>query len=88
MNDNVVSGRVKSQLIVGSPLFAQDKLDFVAKKVETISISQRKLAKEYLKKECDNNGGLLLPDKDISDFLVKMLKQVLINILMTKRFQK
>ena len=32
-----------------SPL-AQAKLDFVAEKVETISISQKKLAKQYYKK--------------------------------------
>ena len=43
-NENTVRGHVKNQLIVGSPLMVLDKLDFVAKKVETISISQRKLA--------------------------------------------
>ena len=31
MNDNAISGRTKNQLIVGSPLLAQDKLEFVAK---------------------------------------------------------
>ena len=47
---------------------ALDKLDFVAKKVETISISQRKLANECYKKECEDNGGLLdLPEKDVSE---------------------
>ena len=35
MNDNAISGRIKNQLIVGSPLLAQDKLDFVAKKIES-----------------------------------------------------
>jgi len=68
MNENAISGRIKNQLIVGSPLLAQDKLDFVAKKVETISISQKKLAKQCYKKECEDNGGLLdLPDKDVSE---------------------
>ena len=68
MNENAISGRIKNQLIVGSPLLAQDKLDFVAKKVETISISQKKFAKQCYKKECEDNGGLLdLPDKDVSE---------------------
>ena len=68
MNENAISGRIKNQLIVGSPLLAQDKLDFVAKKIETISISQKKLAKQCYKNECDENGGLLvLPDKDVSE---------------------
>ena len=34
MNNNTVRGRIKNQLIVGSPLLAQDKLDFVAKKLK------------------------------------------------------
>ena len=64
MNDIAISGRIKNQLIVGSPPLAQDKLDFVAKKIETISIFQNKLAKQYYKNECDENGGLLvLPNK-------------------------
>ena len=40
MNGNAISDRMKNQLIVGSPILAQYKLDFVAKKIETISISQ------------------------------------------------
>ena len=40
-NDNSIISRTKNKLIIGSPLMALDKLDFVAKKVETISISQR-----------------------------------------------
>ena len=76
-------------MIVRSPLLAKDKLDFVAKKVETISISQRQLAKQFYKKECKENGGLLvLPDKDISKFLVEMLKVVLKSILMTRKYQQ
>ena len=67
-NDNSIISRTKNKLIIGSPLMALDKLDFVAKKVETISISQRKLASECYKKECDENGGMLvLPDKDVSE---------------------
>ena len=71
-NDNTVRGHIKNQLIVGSPLLAEDKLDFVAKKVETISISQRQLAKQFYKKECEDNGRLLvLPDKDISEIVIE-----------------
>ena len=47
MNDNALGGRIKNQLIVG----AQDKPDFVAKKIETMSISQKKLAKKHHKNE-------------------------------------
>ena len=69
MNENVVTSRIKNQFIVGSPHLAQDELDFVAKKVETISISQRKLAKQYYKEECVKNSALLvLLDKDVSGF--------------------
>ena len=68
MNDNAISGCIKNQLIVGSLVLAQEKLDFVAKKIETISISQKKLTKQYYKNECNENGGLLvLPDKDVSE---------------------
>ena len=67
-NDNAIICRTRNKLIVGSPLMALDKSDFVSKKIETISSSQRK-AKECYKKEYEENGGLLvLLDKDMSDF--------------------
>ena len=46
-NDNTVRGHIKNQWIVGSHLLVQDKVDFMAKKAETISISQRKLANNF-----------------------------------------
>ena len=49
-NDNAIFNWTKNKLRVGSPLMVLDKLDFVAKKVETISIPQRKLANECYKK--------------------------------------
>ena len=46
-NDNTVRSHIKNQWIVGSHLLVQDKVDFMAKKAETISISQRKLANNF-----------------------------------------
>ena len=62
-------------MIVGSHFLAQDKLNSVAKKVETISISQRRFEKLCYKKEHGIKGELLvLPDKIYLNCLVKMLK--------------
>ena len=68
-NDNAIISRTINKLIVGSPLMVLDKLDFVAKKLETFFILQRQLAKQFYNKECEENGGLLvLSDKDMSEF--------------------
>ena len=40
-NENTVRGHIENHLIVESPILAKDKLNFVAKKVEIIFISQR-----------------------------------------------
>ena len=40
-NNNTVRGHIDNHLIVESPILAQDKLNFVANKVEIIFISQR-----------------------------------------------
>ena len=76
-NDNAIISRTKNKLIIGSPLMALDKLDFVAKKVETISISQRKFANACYKKECQDNGGLFdYPDKNVSEFFIEDVEAI------------